>query len=160
VSKLAILLRNLPRSRGSRQVAAEDVFSQTKTFNFESFAESGETAKTEENQKQDNFNFLDDFRSELGLEESEPAEAGDYETHYHLAIAYKEMGLMEESIREFQDAINLVRADDGTRRFFQCCNLLGHCFMEQGNAESGSAVVSPRVRNAEFNGRRTPSFAV
>jgi tetratricopeptide (TPR) repeat protein len=42
------------------------------------------------------------------------------------------MGLMEESIREFQDAINMVRADDGTRRFFQCCNLLGHCFMEQG----------------------------
>lgn len=78
------------------------------------------------------FNFLDDFRSELGLEDSEPASDGDYETHYHMATAYKEMGLMEEAIREFQDAVNLVQPDDGTRRFFQCCNLLGLCFMEQG----------------------------
>ena len=61
----------------------------------------------------------------------EPAEdEGDYETHYQTAIVYKEMGLMEEAIREFQDAVNLSRADDGTRRFFQCCNLLGLCFME------------------------------
>jgi tetratricopeptide (TPR) repeat protein len=54
-----------------------------------------------------------------------------YETHYHLATAYKEMGLMENAIREFQDAINLVEMNDGTRRFFQCANLLGHCFMEK-----------------------------
>src|SRR5207237_2612007 len=39
--------------------------------------------------------------------------------------------LMEDAIREFQDAINLVKANDGTRRFFQCCNLLGLCFMEK-----------------------------
>jgi len=110
----------------------EETIPQVGTFNFESFTETVETAKVEEVQNQTNFDFLDDFRSELGLEESEPVEEGDYETHYHLAIAYKEMGLMEESIREFQDAINMVRADDGSRRFFQCCNLLGHCFMEQG----------------------------
>jgi tetratricopeptide (TPR) repeat protein len=116
----------------SRQIAAEEVFSQTKTFRIESLTETVETPKSEEDQSQENLNFFDDFRTELGLEESAPSEEGDYETHYHLAIAYKEMGLMEESIREFQDAINMVRADDGTRRFFQCCNLLGHCFMEQG----------------------------
>jgi len=118
----------------------EETLSQAETFNFESFTKTVEPTKTEtvqpakveEPQNQTNFDFLDDFRTELGLEESEQVEEGDYETHYHLAIAYKEMGLMEESIREFQDAINMVRADDGSRRFFQCCNLLGHCFMEQG----------------------------
>lgn len=78
------------------------------------------------------FGFFDDFRNDLGLEESEPVDDGDYDTHYQMAIAYKEMGLMEESIREFQEAVNLVRVDDGTPRFFQCCNLLGLCFMEQG----------------------------
>lgn len=78
------------------------------------------------------FDILDDFRNELGLEESEAEdEDGDYETHYHLGIAYKEMGLMEDSIREFQDAVNLVSPNDGTRRYFLCCNLLGHCFMEK-----------------------------
>ncbi len=94
--------------------------------------ESVEEVRVAENQSPAGFDFMDDFRSELGLEESEPVEEGDYETHYQLATAYKEMGLMEESIREFQDAVNMVRADDGTRRFFQCCNLLGLCFMEQG----------------------------
>lgn len=99
----------------------------------ESVVQTVAEPKVEAAQKAAGFDFLDDFRSELGLQESEePASDGDYETHYHLAIAYKEMGLMEESIREFQDAVNMVRADDGTRRFFQCCNLLGHCFMEQG----------------------------
>jgi tetratricopeptide (TPR) repeat protein len=78
------------------------------------------------------FDVLDEFRSELGLEEPESEEDhSDHETHYHLGIAYKEMGLMEDSIREFQEAVKLVSPNDGTRRFFLCCNLLGHCFMEK-----------------------------
>ncbi|CAN5379948.1 hypothetical protein BH10ACI1_BH10ACI1_08710 [soil metagenome] len=74
---------------------------------------------------------FDDFRSELGLEEKVPKPEGDYETHYQMATAYHEMGLMEEAIREFQDAINLAKPSDGTRRFFHCANLLGVCFMEK-----------------------------
>jgi tetratricopeptide (TPR) repeat protein len=77
------------------------------------------------------FDVLDKFRDDLGFEETEAQSESDYETHYHMAIAYKEMGLMEDSIKEFQDAINQVEVNDGTRRFFQCCNLLGHCFMEK-----------------------------
>lgn len=75
---------------------------------------------------------LGELRTELGFEESEPADDGDYETHYQTAVAYQEMGLMEQAIREFQDAVGLVSPNDGTRRFFQCANLLGHCFMQQG----------------------------
>ena len=71
------------------------------------------------------------FKNDLDLEESEESEDGDYDTHYHLGIAYKEMGLMEDAVREFQDAVKLVRPDDNTRRFFLCCNMLGHCFMEK-----------------------------
>lgn len=77
------------------------------------------------------FDILDDLRSELGFEETETSEENDYDNHYHLAVAYHEMGLMEDAIREYQDAINAVKTDDGTRRFFHCCNLLGMCFMEK-----------------------------
>lgn len=119
-------------SAAQTEIFAEKAVPQVKVFDLESYTKNAQPAKVEEVQNTSSFDFLDDFRSELGLEETESVEEGDYETHYHLAIAYKEMGLMEESIREFQDAINMVRADDGTRRFFQCCNLLGHCFMEQG----------------------------
>lgn len=78
------------------------------------------------------FDILTDFRNELGLEEPNAVEEGDYETHYQLGVAYQEMGLMEDSIREYQEAIKLVSTTDGTRRFFHCCNLLGHCFMVKG----------------------------
>lgn len=82
--------------------------------------------------------FLDinDLRNELGLELEEEAEdaGSDYDTHYHTAIAYQEMGLTEEAIKEYQDAVATVSNNDGTRRFFQCANLLGHCFMSIGKA--------------------------
>ena len=75
---------------------------------------------------------IGEFRSELGLEEQEEADDSDFETKYSTAIAYKEMGLLEQAIAEFQDAAGIVSPNDGTRRFFSCANLLGHSFMENG----------------------------
>lgn len=77
-------------------------------------------------------NVYEQFRNDLGMEELEEKNEADYSTLYHTAIAYKEMGLMEDAIKEFQDAINMVEINDGTRRYFQCANLLGHCFMMKG----------------------------
>jgi tetratricopeptide (TPR) repeat protein len=57
---------------------------------------------------------------------------GDYETHFNLGVAYQEMDLFEEALEEFQIAAGLVSAGDGTARYLQCCNLLGHCFMKKG----------------------------
>jgi tetratricopeptide (TPR) repeat protein len=96
-------------------------------------AKAPEAAGTEEEggQKFD----LNDFRSELGLEDISEEKDSDFETHYHTAVAYQEMGLLEEAIREFQEAVNLVRSDDKQRRFFQCANLLGHCFMQLGKPQ-------------------------
>src|SRR5437899_9065905 len=50
----------------------------------------------------------------------------DYETHYNLGIAYKEMGLVDEAIGEFQYA-----ARDPARTV-ECCEILGLCFREKG----------------------------
>ncbi len=55
----------------------------------------------------------------------------DYETHYNMATAYKEMDLLDEAIREFQAAAALSSPADGTARYFQCCNMLGHCFVQK-----------------------------
>lgn len=70
------------------------------------------------------------MKSDFDSEEDTELKA-DYEMHFHMATAYRGMGLMEKAIKEFQDAINLVEANDDTRRYFQCANLLGHCFMEK-----------------------------
>ena len=73
---------------------------------------------------------IEEMRSEFGLDDAEASTNEDFETHYATAIAYQEMGLMENAIREYQDAINLASPNDGSRRFFHCANLLGHCFMQ------------------------------
>ena len=76
---------------------------------------------------------INDLRSELGfVEETAADDDSDYDTYYHTAVAYQEMGLTEEAIKEFQKAIALVDLHDGSRRFFSCSNLLGHCFMQKG----------------------------
>jgi tetratricopeptide (TPR) repeat protein len=51
----------------------------------------------------------------------------DYETHYNLGIAYKEMGLLNEAMIEFKQAMN------GPERFIDSCNMLAACHQENGN---------------------------
>ena len=58
-------------------------------------------------------------------------QTADYETHYNLGLAYKEMDLMDDAVEEFQNAVKMVAPNDGTPRYLQCCNLIGHCFMEK-----------------------------
>jgi len=75
------------------------------------------------------------------FEEFRAAEEGDevgedFETHYNMGTAYKEMDLTDEAIQEFQTAAGLVKPGDGTSRYLQCCNLLGHCFMQKGMPEA------------------------
>ncbi|HJU93030.1 MAG TPA: tetratricopeptide repeat protein [Pyrinomonadaceae bacterium] len=75
------------------------------------------------------------------FEEFRAAEEGDtvqedFETHYNMGTAYKEMDLMDEAIQEFQTSANMVKPDDGTSRFLQCCNMLGHCFNQKGMPEA------------------------
>lgn len=74
---------------------------------------------------------LDDLRSELGLEDIAAGGEADFETLFNTGTAYKEMGLIEQAITEFQQAVAVLQSNDETRRFFACANLLGFCFMEQ-----------------------------
>lgn len=100
---------------------------------------------------------ISEIRSEFGLEDSEANDDGDYDIHYHTAVAYQEMGLMEDAIKEFQDAINLVKPNDSARRFFHCANLLGHCFLENGMANHAvtwikRALETSDISDEEFQG--------
>jgi len=67
--------------------------------------------------------------------DGDAAANGDFETHYNLGLAYKEMDLFEDALEEFQIAASLSAPGDGTSRYVQCCNLLGHCFTQTGVPE-------------------------
>ncbi len=53
----------------------------------------------------------------------------DFETHYDLGLAYKEMDLYDEAIQEFR----LAGRDPG--QSLRCANLLGLCFLDRGEPE-------------------------
>ena len=62
----------------------------------------------------------------------------DYETHYHPAVAYQEMGLLDDAVTGFQNALDSTKPNDGSGRFLQCCILLGHCSVEKQDFESAA----------------------
>jgi tetratricopeptide (TPR) repeat protein len=67
-----------------------------------------------------------DFRTEL---EEIGEEEEDLETHYNLGIAYREMGLLDEAIGEFQKVAKSVQNGRIFRYAMQCSTLLGLTFM-------------------------------
>jgi tetratricopeptide (TPR) repeat protein len=73
---------------------------------------------------------FEEFR--VAAEEDQEFSNEDYETHYNMGTAYKEMDLLDEAIQEFQTAASLVKSDAATSSYLQCCNMLGHCFIQKG----------------------------
>lgn len=77
----------------------------------------------------------------------------DYDTRYNLGIAYKEMGLLDEAIAEFQ-----LAAKDEVRGL-ECCSMLGLCFIEKGMPDIAIKWFSkgldiPGRRDEEYHGLR------
>ncbi|HLW81249.1 MAG TPA: tetratricopeptide repeat protein [Candidatus Acidoferrales bacterium] len=71
-----------------------------------------------------------EFRAELG-EMGEQERDEDLETHYNLGIAYREMGLLDEAIGEFQKVAKAVQDGRSFRYAMQCCTLLGLTFTDK-----------------------------
>jgi tetratricopeptide (TPR) repeat protein len=63
-------------------------------------------------------------RFKQGIDEN--IEEGDFQSHYDLGVAFKEMGLLDEAIAELQKAL---RAPDGKLRSSEA---LGVCFIDKG----------------------------
>lgn len=74
--------------------------------------------------------IFDEFRMAIEDEDEAP-DSGDFETHFNLGIAYKEMDLNDDAIEEFQAAVAKVSPGDGSSRYLQSCNMLGHCFLQK-----------------------------
>jgi tetratricopeptide (TPR) repeat protein len=74
---------------------------------------------------------FDEFRESVEGDDLE-AQTDDYETCYNLGLAYREMGLLDEAVEQFQRAANVSARDTSPTRPLQCCNMLGHCFMQKG----------------------------
>ncbi len=73
---------------------------------------------------------LDEIFEEFkkGVEAHEKKE--DEDTHYNLGVAYREMGLLDDAISEFN------MTNEGEPKFIQSRYMLGLCFLEKGDYET------------------------
>ncbi len=60
----------------------------------------------------------------------------EYETHYSLGIAYREMSLIDEAIKEFQGAMKVLTPAQHPTEVIQCCGMLSTCFLDKGMPRS------------------------
>ncbi|HEY9427359.1 MAG TPA: tetratricopeptide repeat protein, partial [Gemmatimonadaceae bacterium] len=60
----------------------------------------------------------------------------DHEAHYDLGVAYKERGLLDEAISEFQKALR------GTEHRARTYEALGQCFVEKGQHQIAVTILS------------------
>ncbi|MFN2566759.1 MAG: tetratricopeptide repeat protein [Gemmatimonadaceae bacterium] len=67
---------------------------------------------------------------------AETVDAADYESHYDLGVAYKEMGLIDDAIAEFQKALR------GPTNRLASYEALGVCFIQKGQFAAASALLT------------------
>lgn len=67
---------------------------------------------------------------------AENVDAEDYQSHYDLAIAFKEMGLLDEAIAGFQRALGSKQNRVPTYE------ALGECFLEKGQPKMATAILN------------------
>ncbi|MGK2961143.1 MAG: tetratricopeptide repeat protein [Gemmatimonadaceae bacterium] len=78
----------------------------------------------ENNEQKDFAEMLDKFKAGV----SRNVEDADFESHYDLGIAFREMGLLDEAIGSFQ------KASRGPEQRVRASEAIGQCFMDKGEA--------------------------
>jgi len=98
----------------------EKIETETEKFVISDILEAQKAA--EPTLESDVLDIFEEFKK--GLEKE--IDTQDSETHYNLGIAFKEMGLIDDAIREFQLSKN------DPKKFIQSTNMLGICYMAKG----------------------------
>ena len=76
---------------------------------------------------------------------AENVEAEDYQSHYDLGVAFKEMGLIDEAIAEFQKAL---RGPENRVRTYEA---IGQCFLEKGQHQMAATILARALGEKGLN---------
>ena len=72
----------------------------------------------------------------------------DYETHYDLGIAYKEMGLFQEAVEEFKISIQ------GTPRYMDASYMIALCYKELGEYHEAVKALEGAISSQQYSDQR------
>ncbi len=116
----------LPKEEPSIFAQEDAMFDLAAELEKELLEEVGDIPITEVEEKEPTLDeIISSFKKGIAQHFSEE----DYRTHFDLGIAYKEMGLLDEAISEFQIAVK------SEELFVDSCSLLGQCFFEKGEID-------------------------
>jgi tetratricopeptide (TPR) repeat protein len=71
----------------------------------------------------------------------------DFDSHYDLGVAFKEMGLVDDAIAQFQKAL---RSDTHRSRAYEA---LGQCFVEKGQFQVAATLLARAVETTKVDDR-------
>ena len=95
---------------------------------------------------------LIDLVGELRIRESDAPDSFDSQTRYDLGIAYKEMGLLDDAIRE------LTLAAKDTERRIESCAVLGVCYRLQGRPEDAARMIEECLGDSAITVENAPGL--
>lgn len=101
---------------------------------FGGAAEAAESSapKAAQPQSDSDASPLSGLLDELGDGGQGAGEQDDPETHYNLGVAFREMGLFDEAIGEFQKVVKGAQKGHYPENFLQACTLLAVSFVDKG----------------------------
>jgi tetratricopeptide (TPR) repeat protein len=95
-----------------------------------------------ENDEQKDFGeMLEKFKEGI----SKNVDEEDFESHYDLGIAFREMGLLDEAIGSFQKALR------GSSQRVRAAEAIGQCFMDKGEAGVTMTVLERLVKDPDMS---------
>ncbi|PIE02752.1 MAG: hypothetical protein CSA81_05400 [Acidobacteria bacterium] len=116
-------------SESSRDIPENDLFDLASVLSDEFFDEEKDVT---DNPAPEEFQSVEELFQEFKKGVAEQISDNDYQTHYDLGIAYKEMGLLTEGVAEFE----LAKGDP--RRYLDCVTMIATCQKQMG--ESADAI--------------------
>jgi tetratricopeptide (TPR) repeat protein len=123
--------------RGKETSTAAELFSEEEQF-FDLAAELEKELADEElvaeatGSGKSNEVSIEELFKEFQRGVAEQVEEEDFDTHFNLGLAYREMGLLEEAIGEFQLS---ARSPD---YLMESASMIGACYLENGLAEQAA----------------------
>ena len=141
---------NTPQTEVPRAATPKENPQQTPDDNFVNMAdwlreEAGprsyrmvaeEDANREEGTEADFTDMLEKFKAGVAANVDDE----DFDSHYDLGIAYKEMGLIDEAIFQFQKALR------GATQRIRAYEALGQCFIDRGEHDVAITVLGRALR--------------
>lgn len=129
------------------QSAIEDQFLDLQAefgADLDMFADNTELTDT---QAKEQIKSVDELFQEFKQGVEEQIDQEDYETHYNLGIAYKEMGLHNEAVEEF------AKASHDDARFLDCCFMIATVYEETAAVDSAIEWLDSGVERARSEKR-------